>query len=400
MAPERLDSDDSVGPAADIFAWGAVVTFAATGRTPFQATTNVTMTAQILTSAPHLEGVPTGLRELVRQSLAKDPHQRPTARELLDLLVSNGSPREPAPARTTSSPEARARFKPAVERKRRHVGTLRLSTLILTIVALLAGGAAAVRGAGLSIPLLSRAAPRNGSGSEPGATILDVVDPVGDDHGPGTYRYPSAVDFRAGAFDIERFQVVDAGKTIYLRVTLRNVAATFGKALGAQLLDIFIRDPAASSFSTRPPHPRRNFALATGSAWSSRIVVQGFRSPVFVNAKGASLGAVAVTSNEWTKLIQLAVPTSALGQPRRGWVFTVVLHGQDGYLPDQAREFSATPQPYEFAVCADGNRAAICGIRPSALPKVIDTIAPAGVRQEDELDPTGGPVRLAGIAVP
>jgi serine/threonine protein kinase len=39
MAPERFDSGSSrvVGPAADIFAWGAVVAYAGTGRTPFAA---------------------------------------------------------------------------------------------------------------------------------------------------------------------------------------------------------------------------------------------------------------------------------------------------------------------------------------------------------------------------
>ena len=31
-----------------------------------------------------------------------------------------------------------------------------------------------------------------------GTTALDVTDPDGDDHGPGTYAYPTAADFRAG----------------------------------------------------------------------------------------------------------------------------------------------------------------------------------------------------------
>ena len=41
-----------------------------------------------------------------------------------------------------------------------------------------------------------------------GTTVLDVTDPLGDNTGPGAYAYPTSDNFHAGAFDIERFQVV------------------------------------------------------------------------------------------------------------------------------------------------------------------------------------------------
>src|SRR5262249_34884816 len=87
----------------------------------------------------------------------------------------------------------------------------------------------------------------------PGTVVLDTADPVGDDAGPGTYAYPTSGDFQPGAFDLTRFQVLDAGDTIYLRATLRDLTPTFGSPLGAQLLDVFVREPAASSFSTAAP---------------------------------------------------------------------------------------------------------------------------------------------------
>jgi glucoamylase len=234
----------------------------------------------------------------------------------------------------------------------------------------------------------------------PGPAVLDVTDPVGDDNGPGTYAYPTAADFHPGAFDIERFQVIDAGDTIYLRTQLRDLTPTFGSALGAQLLDVFVRDPAAAAFSTAPPFPSRNFTIAADSAWSSRLEVQGFADPVFVDAAGRSLGTVAVTANQATRSIVVAVPAAALGRPSSGWVFTVALHGQDGFSPDQARGFAATPQPYQFGVCAPGGTAAICSVDPGSVPKVMDTITPPGVDQRTELDPTLGPVQLHGVEVP
>jgi glucoamylase len=231
----------------------------------------------------------------------------------------------------------------------------------------------------------------------PGPVLLDVTDPTGDDHGPGTYAYPTAEDFRPGAFDIDRFQVVDAGDTVYLRTRLRDLSPTFGSALGAQLLDVFVRDPGAAAFSTAAPFPQRNYAIAADSAWSSRVEVQGFAGPVFVDPAGDAVGGVTVTANRATRSILIGLPKDALGTPGPGWVFTVALHSQDGFNADQARGFARTPKPYAFGLCPAGGTSPICAIDPGSAPKVIDTITAPGVVQESELDPTAGPVLLHGV---
>jgi glucoamylase len=249
------------------------------------------------------------------------------------------------------------------------------------------------------------------SEAPPGRPLLDVIDPAGDDRGPGTYAYPTAADFHDGAFDIRRFQVIDGGDTVYLRTQLRDLTPTFGSPLGAQLLDVFVRDPAKSHFSTLAPFPSRNYTLAAGSAWSSRIEVQGFAAPVFVDAPGAAPGSVsgaatggvpgvAVTANAATRSIVVAVPKAVLGTPGPGWVFTLALHGQDGSSGDQARSFARTAQPYQFGLCGADTSSAICAIDPSTAPKVLDTITPSTVDQYAELDPTDGGARLHGITIP
>lgn len=88
MAPERFDpvGGRPVTAAADIFAWGAVVAYAATGRTPFAADSAAATAMRILTQPPELSGVPQSLVGAVERALSKDPAERPAARELLDQI--------------------------------------------------------------------------------------------------------------------------------------------------------------------------------------------------------------------------------------------------------------------------------------------------------------------------
>ncbi|MDI6101138.1 serine/threonine-protein kinase [Actinoplanes sp. NEAU-A12] len=90
MAPERFSSepDTPITPAADVFAWASVVAYAGTGHTPFYADSPPAMAARILTQPPRLDGLTGPLRDLVGHALEKDPANRPSSRELLDLLIS------------------------------------------------------------------------------------------------------------------------------------------------------------------------------------------------------------------------------------------------------------------------------------------------------------------------
>ncbi|WP_433825100.1 serine/threonine protein kinase [Actinoplanes sp. CA-015351] len=106
MAPERFDSlgGRPVTAAADIFAWGAVVAYAATGRTPFAAEAAAATAMRILTQPPDLRGVPESLVPVVERALSKDPVERPSARELLDLLLASSVPGAVVPASTGAGP--------------------------------------------------------------------------------------------------------------------------------------------------------------------------------------------------------------------------------------------------------------------------------------------------------
>ena len=78
----------------------------------------------------------------------------------------------------------------------------------------------------------------------------------------------------------------------------------------------------------------------------------------------------------------------------------MVLTGQDGFSPDQARSFTPTPGAFTFGVCAPGGTAPVCSADPDTVPKAVDVITPAGVSQATELDPTLGPVVIQPVPVP
>ena len=86
MAPEQINGHP--GPAADIFAWGLTIGYAATGKPPFGTGNAHAILYRIVHGTPDIAAVPELLRPLLAAALAKDPEGRPTARQLLDRLAT------------------------------------------------------------------------------------------------------------------------------------------------------------------------------------------------------------------------------------------------------------------------------------------------------------------------
>lgn len=93
MAPETARGDES-GPAADVFALGAVLVFALTGRSPFGDGHPSAVLYRIGNQDPDLDGVPEPLLGLLTACLDKDPARRPRADQVLQAL---GGPVPPVP---------------------------------------------------------------------------------------------------------------------------------------------------------------------------------------------------------------------------------------------------------------------------------------------------------------
>ncbi|MFB6676633.1 protein kinase [Streptomyces sp. NPDC056390] len=81
ISPEHYRTG-AVGPEGDVFTWGALIAYAATGRLPFGTGAPDAVAFRIMSTEPDLEGVPDDLLQLVEQALSKEPGDRPTAAEL------------------------------------------------------------------------------------------------------------------------------------------------------------------------------------------------------------------------------------------------------------------------------------------------------------------------------
>jgi glucan 1,4-alpha-glucosidase len=263
--------------------------------------------------------------------------------------------------------------------------------------------------AGTNVFVITSTAPNGATAQAVRSVVNDVVagtliyntdDVNGDDNGPGTYLYPTSGDFHAGAFDLTKFQVYDTGSTVTFRVQTADLTPTFGSTNGAQLVDVYVHDPAATSTSTASSYPGMNYALA--SPWSRLIEVQGFPGSKIVDAAGASTGTVTVSANQVSRYTTFSVAKADLGgTPASGWGFAVTLTGQDGtHGTDQTRSFAATPQAYAFGVCAVGGTSPLCAADPNTVPKAMDLLTPSGTAQTDELDYTKGAVVVQSVVVP
>jgi hypothetical protein len=223
----------------------------------------------------------------------------------------------------------------------------------------------------------------------PGTLLFSANDPDLDDNGPGNYAYPTSSNFQPGAYDLERFEVYDAGDSIVFRVRTRDLTPTFGSPLGAQLVDLYVNTGSGGT-SNGAAFATRNYSVAAG--WTKRIEVQGFGQQ-YVDAGGATLGQVTISANRITRYIAFSVSKTSLGgTPAASWKYTVVLTGQDGFSSDQARGFQPTPQDFQFGVCATASSDPHCTFNPGAVPKAVDVNG-----GQAQLDYTLGPVSIQPV---
>jgi len=92
IAPERLDGEDNVVPASDVFALGVLMYQTLSGQLPWPADTTTQLLAARVglrpADLPPIDGVPEEVRRIVDGCLAMDPDARPSAADVVDVLTT------------------------------------------------------------------------------------------------------------------------------------------------------------------------------------------------------------------------------------------------------------------------------------------------------------------------
>ncbi|MER7536941.1 protein kinase [Streptomyces sp. NPDC097704] len=86
ISPEHYRTG-TAGPEGDVFAWGALVACAGTGRLPFGTGALDAVAYRVMSEEPDLHDLPGGLQELVERALAKEPSDRPVAPDVVTECV-------------------------------------------------------------------------------------------------------------------------------------------------------------------------------------------------------------------------------------------------------------------------------------------------------------------------
>ncbi len=171
MAPEQAQGRPAVA-ATDVFSLGALAVYAATGVGPFGEGTDTSVLYRVVHEEPDLSACPARVREVVARLLAKDPAERPTPAQVIELCRSaSGDSRLHAaegwlPATVKAEIDQRAEEEPpplppdptARAPKRRRRALIALAVFLVLAIA----------GAGTAVALLARDDDKNDKADKAG----------------------------------------------------------------------------------------------------------------------------------------------------------------------------------------------------------------------------------------
>lgn len=215
--------------------------------------------------------------------------------------------------------------------------------------------------------------------------VLAVEDPTGDDHGPGSYTYPTDGVFLPGVFDLTRLLVGSDEESVFFRLTLDGpINNHWGSpnGLSAQTLDIYV-DVNGPGSGDRILLPGRNAALTADFAWDFAIWVEGWTPGIFrPSPEGpipldADLG---IVTNPGQRRVTVTVPRSAIPGDPASWSIALVMLGQEGFPAAgvwRVRDVNPAAEQWRFGGApSDANHT-----------RIIDLLWPAaaGTTQEEYL---------------
>jgi carbohydrate-binding DOMON domain-containing protein len=213
-------------------------------------------------------------------------------------------------------------------------------------------------------------------------------DPVGDDHGPGKYLYPTDPVYKKGSFDLTE-----------LKVTQKGDKATFAVSVNSDLEDPWSM-PAPANFSVQEFFifvqtgkggftkgiPGTNVQFAPEDAWNKCVILSpqpAGRVRAEVKQKAADLASGIVVPEETVgkgRTISGTVDKKALGEGDLAkWGYQIVVQSNEGF-PDKTDLLTRKVNEYEGQHRFGGGNDGDCD------PHAMDVLAGKGTGDKGEIE--------------
>jgi len=212
-----------------------------------------------------------------------------------------------------------------------------------------------------------------------GTLLKEWDDETGDDHGPGSYTYPSAEILSPGTFDMRRVELYRAGSryrfVYYLDTEIGN---PWSGSQGFSLFfpQVYIRNPTAGSDIPTSAEGRKGTNTRFQQPYHYRIAVTGY-SMQAVEAADGSIISEDVGTAVYPDLQALAFdfPVEAIDGALERMQFAPLIFGYDGFATGKIRAVNASPTEWKLGGGRDDEQNS----------NAIDMITPDGVSQSDAM---------------
>ena len=215
-------------------------------------------------------------------------------------------------------------------------------------------------------------------------------DPTGDDHGPGTYAYPTDAVFTPGSYDLTAFTVGSSGDELVFEFGVATPIVNSWDSptgLSIQSFDVYVDvDPGAGT-GARTMIDGRNAALSEGNGWERAMAVEGW--PTFaalfeatseddVNETQPSM-TILVFGDQGRVVVRMDRTLFPEGDPST-WGYAVALMSQEGFPSAGVRRVrDVLPSAQQWKI--GGGDGSINGTR------ILDLLWPEEGVQEEMLTP-------------
>ncbi len=218
--------------------------------------------------------------------------------------------------------------------------------------------------------------------------LFEMVDPVGDDWGPGYYTYPQYKQFEPhkGLFDITYFSIVEDGSDYTLEFVFDEVRNPWNSKYNFShpLIELYFDNKSGGSGQLFRPGAKVKFDQK--APWDVMLHITGWWVKVFrpedrEEAERSiwsdpedpfDLEAAVVTLED--KTIRIEIEKSVLGDLSDA-KFYLLVGAFDSFGPNYYRDVGETGDDWIFG-----------GAVSSFSPRVIDMLVPAGQTQEEVLN--------------